>query len=722
MGDGLGLSLAIAEGLGVDTITSAVAVATGVDASEVVGLGATVGDVHATAMLAGTSRAIRLLAMRIAFVVALLLLLSPASIASAAAPGPEQRPRLLVRFAPHANAVARASAIRSIDAYVDTDIGSIGITRLALRHGLDAVAAARLLTRDAAVAFAEPDGVVRTELVPNDALWFTDPYTGAGQWAWRTAQVDRAWDVAGGSPDVIVAVVDTGIDRGHPDLAGALLPGARFTSTLSSACRASDDDDNSHGTHIAGIIGANGNNGIGISGVAFGVRIMPIKALDCVGTGSTSDVAQGIVWATDHGARIVNVSSGTISDNITLRLAVRYAIDHGVLVVAAAGNCGAGGGTCISLNIAEYPAALPGVMAVAATTRDDAIASYSTRGAQIAIAAPGDRIVNTTPRYSTYLSARGLSSEYASLSGTSQASAFVAGVAALVLSGDKQLSAAAVATRIVATADDLGAPGRDDAFGAGRVNALRATSHADRSQGFAALYDARSVPHAAIASREFDASMAITNDSDALWRASGTDAVRLAYHWIDGKGRTVTWDGLRTSLPADVAPGSTVRVTARVLAPAEAAPYALSFDLVREGAAWYSQRGVEPAIVGVSVDRGFAAAYAPDGGIDALVGGAPAVLAVAVTNTGISRWLSGAVRLAYHWLRPDGTMVVWDGARAPAFSRDVAAGETAMVKLVVAPPTSVKGAFVLRLDLVEEGIAWFGDHSGGISDLGVVID
>ncbi|TMB80555.1 MAG: hypothetical protein E6J52_00975 [Chloroflexi bacterium] len=311
----------------------------------------------------------------------------------------------------------------------------------------------------------------------NDAQNSSAPYVGIGQWALRRMQVDRAWDVARGSPQIVVAIVDTGVDRGHPDLAGALLPGATFLSRVSSACTYDDEDDNSHGTHIAGIIGAAPNPVAGSGGVAFGVRILPIKVLDCAGTGSNSDIAAGIVWATDHGARIVNVSLGSPVESDALATAVRYAVAKDVLVVAAAGNCGEGGGRCRFVNSKEFPAALPGALAVGATDADDQVTSFSTRGAQIAIVAPGVRITSTTPRYATYQSARGVTPNYAALSGTSQASAFVAGIAALMLSADPRLSASDVADRIAAYADDLGDPGRDDASGAGRVNALRALNH-----------------------------------------------------------------------------------------------------------------------------------------------------------------------------------------------------------------------------------------------------
>ena len=658
---------------------------------------------------------------RVLFFVALLLFVLPGSSAAAGAPQPDH---LLVGFKPDASAASRATAIRALGARVDRDLAGAGVTRLVLGTEGDAAAAARQLARDGSVAFAEPDALARTGFVPNDPLWLSDPYTEQGQWGWRKASIDRAWDIARGSPNVVVAVIDTGVDRDHPDLAGVLVPGATFTSVLSSGCTGGDDDDNSHGTHIAGVIGALANNAVGISGVASGVRIMPIKALDCVGTGAISDIAEGIVWATDHGARIVNVSLGTTADSTTLRNAVRYALDRNVLVVAAVGNCGGGGGRCISPNVPEYPAALPGVLGVGATASDDTIASFSTRGPQVAITAPGLRMVSTTPRGNTFLSGRGVTSGYAPLSGTSQASAFVAGVAALVWSAEPALTAAQVYARLVSTADDLGDPGRDDVFGAGRVNAFRAVAHASVSQGFGATYDVRSVPHAVVAGSSFVTPITLTNDTGVVWKASGADAVRLGYHWIDQAGRARIWDGLRTTLGADVRPGESVTLAARVIAPTLAAGYALRFDLVRDGQAWYSQRGVVPADVGVSVGAGFGATYAAALETPVMTGGSVGAMTVTLTNTGLATWpAAGAspVRLAYHWARPDGSLVSWDGLRAQALDADVPPGASVTTRLLIAPP-QLHGAFVLRLDLVQEGVSWFSAQGIATRDLGFVID
>ena len=233
--------------------------------------------------------------------------------------------RLLVRFRPEATEAERADALRSVGGWVGATIPAPGVTRIALPGDAndafgDGPAVAATLARHPAVASAELDRVVRLAFDPNDSYYKRDPYTDLGQWGIRKALVDKAWDSARGSASVTVALLDTGVDPDHPDLKGALVPGEVLVSQPSSECSpGATKDDNSHGTHVAGIVGATGNNGTGIAGVAFGVKLMPLKVLDCTGVGSLSDVAEGLVWAVDHGAKVINLSLGSPFDSNTLR-------------------------------------------------------------------------------------------------------------------------------------------------------------------------------------------------------------------------------------------------------------------------------------------------------------------------------------------------------------------------------------------------------------------
>src|SRR2546427_6137312 len=386
-------------------------------------------------------------------------------------------PRLLVRFSPRATPAERDAAVRSVRGVAEAQIPALGVPRVAVAAPeafTDARSAADRLSGQTGVVWAEPAAAASADFTPTDPLYARDPYTGLGQGGIRKAAVDQAWDIVRGSPGITVATIDTGVDPGHPDLAEALLPGVTFLSQVSPGCGAPTTDDSSHGTHVAGIIAAKGNNATGIAGVAFGVRILPLKALDCTGAGASSDVAQAAVYATDHGARIINISLGAPTRSQTLQDAVDYARARNVLVVAAAGNCGQVAPECPTVNQVQYPAGFPGVLAVAATNPDDTRAPFSNQGADVGIAAPGSRIVSTTPTYPTYLSARGATTGYAAFSGTSTAAPFVSGVAALLLSKDPSLKGDQLAARLRESADDLGAVGADTSFGAGRGNALPA--------------------------------------------------------------------------------------------------------------------------------------------------------------------------------------------------------------------------------------------------------
>ena len=633
------------------------------------------------------------------------------STATLARSTPEQ-PRLLVRFRPEADAAERARAIASVGGAVDRVIDAIGITRVALPIADDGDAAglaARRLARDSAVLSVEPDSTGRVQFTPNDDLYLTDPSFGLGQWGIRATHVDAAWDLVRGSSAVVVAVIDTGLDASHPDLAGVALPGATFVSSPDPRCDPSSTiDDNGHGTHVAGLIAANGNNGQGIAGVAFGVRILPVKALDCEGTGLLSDVASSVIWATDHGARIIHISLGSTTDLSALHDAIRYAVARDVLVVTAAGNCGVASIRCGSLNEPQYPGAYPETLAVAATDSADGHPSFSNVDGYVALSAPGVRIWSTTPAYATTLSsATGGASRYAAFSGTSQAAPFAAGVAALVLSADPRLTGAQLAERLRSTADDLGPAGPDPVFGAGRLDALRAVS-VSLPLTYGAVYNIDPLPARGSTDAPLAASVRLTNTSSFAWSAQGSVPTHLAFHWADLAGRTVVWDGQRAALPADVPAGGTTVVRPTIPTPAAPGVYRLRIDLVREGVSWFSAQRVPTADASVVVGSPYLASYAPLAASEAAFLNGAATLDVKIANLGAATWPAAGpdpVRLAYHLIRPDGAIVVWDGSRAP-LSADVAPGASTTVTIPVNAP-SVDGAYVVWLDLVQEHVVWF---------------
>ncbi len=264
--------------------------------------------------------------------------------------------------------------------------------------------------------------------------------------------LSNAWRFSMGQSKIIVAVVDSGVNAEHPDLAGRIMPGYDFVNN-----DANPADDHGHGTHVAGIISANANNGIGSVGICPSCSILPVKVLDSGNVGTWSNVATGIIYAADNGARVINLSLGGNSNTQVIQDSINYAVAKGVLIVAAAGNS--------RTNTPFYPAALENVMAVSATRQDDSRWSLSNYGDWIDISAPGYAI------FSTFYDLSNFYGGYTFMSGTSMASPHIAGVAGLLFSQQPNRTVAEVRTLLQSTALDLGTPGFDPEFGHGRVNA-----------------------------------------------------------------------------------------------------------------------------------------------------------------------------------------------------------------------------------------------------------
>ncbi|GAA3911138.1 S8 family serine peptidase [Actinoplanes auranticolor] len=301
--------------------------------------------------------------------------------------------------------------------------------------------AAEVLRADPAVAYVERDQVARIAAVSPDDPAFRH------QWGIRKTRVDTAWATTRGSAATIVAVVDTGVTV-LPDLAGRVLPGRDFVNNDSNAA-----DDQGHGTMTAGVIAARGDNRTGIAGICWTCRILPVKVLGAKGSGSYSDIAQGVRWSADQGADIINLSLGGASDSRLLRDAVAYATGKGALVIAAAGNNGK--------SAPHYPAAIPAVLAVGASTSTDSRYSWSNYGRSwVDIAAPG-----CNP-------AQGRNGVVGNFCGTSSATPFVAGVAALLAATTPTPAAAVIRTALTTSAH--GIAGTWIPASSGRVDAAAA--------------------------------------------------------------------------------------------------------------------------------------------------------------------------------------------------------------------------------------------------------
>ncbi|HEY9857023.1 MAG TPA: S8 family serine peptidase [Stenomitos sp.] len=282
------------------------------------------------------------------------------------------------------------------------------------------------LRKDPNVVYAEPNYRYHA-LEYNAKATVNDPKF-SQLWGIQKIQAPAAWDTTQGDPNVIVAVVDTGVDYNHPDLKGQVIKGPDFGNNDNDPM-----DDQGHGSHVAGTIAAIGNNGTGVVGIAYKTKILAIKVLGSDGSGDTSNIAKGILKAAEMGAKVINMSLGGPQQSQALKDAVDQVTAKGVLCVVAAGNDGN--------STANYPAAYPNAFSVGATDQSDKRTSFSQYGSTLDIAAPGLNILSTTE------------GDYKQESGTSMASPHVAGAAALLLAKNPQLTPQQVRDALQSTGD-----------------------------------------------------------------------------------------------------------------------------------------------------------------------------------------------------------------------------------------------------------------------------
>ncbi|MGQ7276365.1 S8 family peptidase [Brevibacillus thermoruber] len=344
---------------------------------------------------------------------------------------------VVVRFSPRPDQAAIQKLLASVDGRIKRDYGQAMIIK---SHSLTTRQLMKKLAEHPDSVYAEPNYLLLPNRRPND------PYYREYQWNLPLIGMEQSWDISRGSSDVVVAVVDTGIDLRHPEFAGKLVDGYNVLEDNNVP-----QDDNGHGTHVAGVIAAKTNNADGIAGMSWNGKLMPIKAIGADGAGSAFDIAQGIYWATDHGADVINLSVGNYTSSAALKEACRYAFDHNVVLVAASGND--------ATNQPSYPAAYEEVMSVAAVDHNRQRADFSNFGDYVDVAAPGVDIP------STYIH-----SDYAALSGTSMACPHVAALASLIRSVSPHLKNTEVMQIIRQSSVDLGPPGKDKLYGFGMID------------------------------------------------------------------------------------------------------------------------------------------------------------------------------------------------------------------------------------------------------------
>jgi len=395
----------------------------------------------------------------------------PAPLAEPSSPGwaPGQ---VLVKFKPTVSSLMKAAALVALESQAVARLPHLDVFVVRIGGGATVEETVEAFRRNPDVEYAEPNFMCRISVTPNDTLFkYQYALSNAGQVIGvpgspqgkpsADIKAPQAWEETKGLASVIIAVIDTGVDLNHFDLKNKLVSSGRdfVNSDLSAS------DDHGHGTLVAGIAAAETNNDEGVAGVAWNARILPVKVLDASGNGPTDTVAQGIIWATDNGAAVINLSLGADEPSQTLRDAVKYAYDKGVFIAAAAGNTN----TAVS-----YPAAYhPYCFAVAATDYNDQRASWSNFGSDIDVAAPGERILAPYPMA---LTPPGFI-PYAYGQGTSMAAPHVAGLAALLKGLKPWLKVADIQAVIRYSADDVNVsiyPGKDEFVGYGRINLEKA--------------------------------------------------------------------------------------------------------------------------------------------------------------------------------------------------------------------------------------------------------
>lgn len=355
--------------------------------------------------------------------------------------GAFKKGEVIVKFKEKVGAAVQKRLIKKLGATViaDRDVVDSPFQIIKVANVKKVVSA---LQQNPNVVYAEPNYLFHATWTPNDTYY---DY----QYGPQLTNTDWAWDIVRGSSRQEIAVIDTGVDYTHSDLDEKTILGYDFVDNDYNPM-----DLNGHGTHVAGIAAAETNNANGIAGMAPYTAILAVRVLDANGGGSLADVADGIRYAADMGAEVINLSLGCNCDTRTLENAVNYAWNQGAVVVAAAGNSGT--------STTFEPASYENVIAVAAVDRDDRLASFSNYGSWVDVAAPGVDIASTYP-----------GQRYVYMSGTSMASPHVAGLAALLAAQNR--SNAEIRRAIEWTADPISGTGTY--FEHGRINSYQAVRY-----------------------------------------------------------------------------------------------------------------------------------------------------------------------------------------------------------------------------------------------------
>jgi thermitase len=349
---------------------------------------------------------------------------------------------VIVKFKDSVGTAEKGKSLKSIGATKVPDKNGVKSEFDVLKVG-NVEAVVKALEKNPNVEYAEPNYIFNVNWTPND--YYYQGY----QYGPQNTYTEYAWDYTRGTSSQEIAILDTGVDYNHPDLDGKTIRGYDFVDNDYYPM-----DENSHGTHVAGTAAAETNNGTGVAGMAPNTKILAVRVLDANGSGSLADIADGIRYAADEGAEVINLSLGCNCDTSTLENAVNYAWNQGSVIIAAAGNDG--------VSTTFEPASYANVIAVGAVDSNDRKASFSNYGTWVDVTAPGVQIASTVPN-----------NGYSYMSGTSMASPHVAGLAGLLASQGR--SNDEIRQAIEQTADAISGTGYY--FEHGRINSYNAVRY-----------------------------------------------------------------------------------------------------------------------------------------------------------------------------------------------------------------------------------------------------
>jgi subtilisin family serine protease len=613
---------------------------------------------------------------------------------SARAATPQQQAQrtgsVVVHFKRNTTLAQVGEAIANSETTAAASTAGSGLVLLHPQPGQSVDDAVASLQSEGSVDFAEPDQVVSATLTPNDS------YYAGYQWSMPMIYAPSAWDTTTGSASVIIAVVDTGVDGAHPDLAGKITTGATAGYNF-VANSTNTTDDQSHGTFVSSIIAANSNNNAGIAGVCWACKIMPVKVLDSNGSGSSYNVAAGIDWAVAHGAQVINLSLGASSGVSALQTSVDNAWAAGVVVVAASGNAN---------GAVLFPAAYGNAIAVGSVNSSGVKSSFSSYGAELDVMAPGESVIGAL------CSCAGYSTGYAIGSGTSFAAPHVAGVVGLMISAgitDKSQ----IVSRLKSTATDIGAAGFDNLTGWGIVNATSAIAAA--APPTATVTPAATGTPTATATAGPSSTPTPSATSTPVPPTATPTKTKTPVPPTATRTATPTRTPTRTPLP------TRTKTPTRTPAPTRTATATRTPTATRTATA-------TPASSGAALASDlYAVTWGADTTPPTMTANTNYVPLVGFTNTGALTWQArgrSPVFVSYHWYEGAcGSTAVssWNGYRTSLPATLVSGGSIDNLPVRVLSPAA-PGTYCLEYDLLRNPATWFSRKGAETKGLTITVN